>query len=170
MAELRTVQSVNHSDRMRPGHDHRPPQKAESLSHRRKKVTAMDNEQEIRRLENLADWLDSRFRIPGTQIRFGLDAILGLLPGIGDGVLALPSAYLIASAHRLGISRFVLTRMIMNVGIDMVLGAVPLIGDIFDIGFKANRRNVALLRRHLADQKRVLPELRTSPELAPLRG
>ena len=118
----------------------------------------MNNHEEVARLENMADWLDSRFRIPGTNVRFGLDAILGLIPGLGDGVLALPSAYLIMAAQRLGASNWLMARMAANVGIDMVLGAVPLIGDIFDIGFKANRRNIALLRRHLHETGQLNPE------------
>jgi hypothetical protein len=113
----------------------------------------MDREAEIRKLETLADWLDSRFVIPGTNVRFGLDSLLGLIPGIGDTVLALPSVYLIMAAQRLGVSRFVLMRMIGNVGVDMLLGAIPVLGDLFDLGFKANRRNIGLLRRHLDQQR-----------------
>lgn len=113
----------------------------------------MDRETEIRKLETLADWLDSRFVIPGTNVRFGLDSLLGLIPGLGDTVLALPSVYVIMAAQRLGVSRFVLMRMIGNVGIDMLVGAIPVLGDLFDVGFKANRRNVALLRRHLGQER-----------------
>lgn len=124
----------------------------------------MNQHEEVARLENMADWLDSRFRIPGTNVRFGLDAILGLVPGLGDGVVALPSAYLIMSAQRLGASKWLVARMAANVGIDMVLGAVPLVGDLFDIGFKANRRNIALLRRHLDEtgQLNVPPQIRAA--------
>lgn len=111
-------------------------------------VTSEHNQQ-LRRLDILADWLDSRFKVPGTDIRFGLDAVLGLVPGIGDGMLALPSVYLIASAHSLGVPKLTLLRMGWNVLIDMMIGAIPLIGDIFDIGFKANRRNIALIKKHL---------------------
>lgn len=117
----------------------------------------MDKEAEFRRLESLADWLDSRFRIPGTDIRFGLDSILGLIPGIGDTVSALPSAYLIITAHKMGVSRFTLSRMMLNAAIDWVIGAIPIIGDIFDIGFKANRRNVVLLRSHIDAQRQSGP-------------
>lgn len=113
----------------------------------------MDREAEIRKLETLADWLDSRFVIPGTNVRFGLDSVLGLIPGIGDTVLALPSIYVVMAAQRLGVSRFVLMRMIGNVGIDMLVGAIPVLGDLFDVGFKANRRNVALLRRHFGEER-----------------
>lgn len=123
----------------------------------------MDREEEIRRLENLADWMDSRFRLPGTNIRFGLDSLLGLIPGLGDGVLALPSAYVVLAAHRLGVSPLVLARMAGNVGIDMVIGAVPVLGDLFDVGFKANRRNVALLRRHLSERDRTVSRASSVP-------
>jgi hypothetical protein len=123
----------------------------------------MDREEEIRRLENLADWMDSRFRLPGTNIRFGLDSLLGLIPGLGDGVLALPSAYVVLAAHRLGVSPLVLARMAGNVGIDMVIGAIPVLGDLFDVGFKANRRNVALLRRHLSERDRTVLQASSVP-------
>ncbi|WP_268877949.1 DUF4112 domain-containing protein [Algihabitans albus] len=103
------------------------------------------------RLARLADWMDSRFRIPGTNIRFGLDAIVGLVPGIGDGVSLIPAAYIVGQAARLGIPKTVLVRMIFNIALDSLLGSIPLIGDLFDVGFKANRNNIDLLRRSLAD-------------------
>lgn len=109
----------------------------------------MNQAEEIRRLETLAEWLDSRFRIPGTNLRFGLDPLIGLVPGLGDAAALLPAIYLILHAQRLGAPRSLLVRMALNVGIDSLVGAVPLLGDLFDAAFKANRRNVALLRRHL---------------------
>lgn len=102
----------------------------------------------LRDLEVLADWLDSRFRIPGTGIRFGLDSVLGLVPGVGDAATTVPAAYMLYRAHRMGVPKTVLARMGWNVAIDLVVGAIPLVGDLFDLGFKANRRNVDLLRRH----------------------
>ncbi|MEX0759514.1 MAG: DUF4112 domain-containing protein [Tistlia sp.] len=123
---------------------------------------ALDHEAEMRRLEELADWMDSRFRLPGTSIRFGLDSLVGLVPALGDGVAALPAVYLIHRAGRLGASRGLRARMAMNLGIDLVVGAVPLVGDLFDVGFKSNRRNIALLRRHLDRQSAAAP-------VAPLR-
>ena len=108
----------------------------------------MDRERELRDLEILARWLDSRFRMPGTNIRFGLDAIIGLVPGIGDGLLAIPSGYIVMRAHRMGAPKSVLVRMGLNVGIDFLIGVVTVIGDLFDVGFRANQRNVALLRAH----------------------
>lgn len=101
---------------------------------------------EFDRLDWLARSLDSAYRIPGTGIRLGWDSILGLIPGVGDAAALVPSAYIVYRAHRLGVPRGTLARMGLNVGIDWVVGSIPLIGDIFDVGFKANRRNVDLLR------------------------
>ncbi|WP_193173204.1 DUF4112 domain-containing protein [Nisaea nitritireducens] len=109
-----------------------------------------DRQREIDRLETLAYWLDSRFRVPGTDIRFGLDALAGLIPGLGDGTTALFSIYIVIQARRLGVPFPLRARMAANTAIDLVIGAVPLVGDIFDVGFKANLWNAALLREHFA--------------------
>ena len=101
----------------------------------------------LSRLRRLAQLQDSRFSLLG--IRFGWDAIIGLIPGIGDAITTAMSAYVVTEAARLGASRPLLARMGVNVLIDFVLGAVPLIGDLADITFKANLRNVDLLERHL---------------------
>jgi hypothetical protein len=103
----------------------------------------------IRRVERLAHWLDDRYRLPGTGIRVGLDGIIGLIPGIGDTATSLLSAYIIYEAWRLNVPRSVLVAMLGNLGVDFVAGAVPLVGDVIDIGWKANRRNVRMLLRHL---------------------
>lgn len=103
---------------------------------------------ELRNLERLAHWMDTRFRVPGTGIRFGLDGLIGLVPGIGDGVMALPAIYLILRARGMGVPGHVQARMAGNVLIDVLIGAVPLVGDVADVGFKANTRNVRLLRDH----------------------
>lgn len=95
----------------------------------------------------LAKILDTAVGVPGTRLRFGLDALLGLIPGAGDAIGAALSGYIILSAARAGASRAVLGRMIGNVVLDTVLGAVPVLGDLFDVAFKANARNVALLER-----------------------
>ncbi len=107
------------------------------------------------RLEGLARQLDSAFRIPGTRIRMGYDSLIGLIPGIGDVAAFVPGAYIIYESHRMGVPRSLLAQQVANIGIDTVVGSVPLIGDLFDVGWKANRRNVALLRTHL---ERSLPE------------
>ncbi|QIE57837.1 DUF4112 domain-containing protein [Pikeienuella piscinae] len=90
--------------------------------------------------------MDARFLIPGTRIRFGLDALIGLAPGVGDAIALVPGAWIVARAHALGARRRTLLRMVGNLAIDWFAGSVPLIGDIFDVGFRANLRNVALLR------------------------
>lgn len=87
--------------------------------------------------------------VPGTGLRIGLDGVLGLIPGAGDLVGALLSSYVLREAARLGASRATLLRMAGNVGIEAVLGVVPVVGDLFDLTFRANRRNVELLRAHL---------------------
>jgi hypothetical protein len=102
------------------------------------------------RLEAIADMLDSRWRIPGTGIRFGADALLSLLPGLGPVVSTAISGYLIWEARRLGVSTGMVLRMIGNVGLDGLISAVPVAGTVGDVFFRANRRNMALLRRHLA--------------------
>lgn len=100
-------------------------------------------------LQLLADWLDSIFQIPGTRIRFGLDAILGLLPGFGDTLSSLISLYILHASHRYGVPRITMARMGMNTAIDWIVGSIPFAGDVFDVYWKANQRNVALLKRHL---------------------
>jgi hypothetical protein len=100
-------------------------------------------------LQLLANWLDSVFHIPGTRIRFGLDAILGLLPGFGDTLSSIVSLYILHASHRRGVPRITMARMGMNTAIDWIVGSIPFAGDVFDVYWKANQRNVALLRRHL---------------------
>jgi hypothetical protein len=103
------------------------------------------------RLVQLVWLLDDAFRIPGTQRRIGLDALLGLLPGGGDVVGAAVSGWIVVESARLGASPRVLARMLGNVALDALVGVVPLLGDLFDFGWKANRRNLTLLERHLTD-------------------
>ncbi len=112
------------------------------ILHAREVVDASD-------IEKLATWLDSRFRIPGLGWRFGFDTIIGLVPGIGDGVTALLSLYIIGRAHQLGASPWLMARMGWNVLLDSVLGSIPLVGDLFDLGFKSNTKNVRLLLQHV---------------------
>jgi len=104
---------------------------------------------ELERLRGLARFLDTAIPLPGTRFRFGFDAIIGLVPFIGDALSALFSVYIISQAARLGTPRSTLTRMIANVGIDTLIGEIPLLGDIFDAGFKSNIKNLALLESHL---------------------
>ncbi len=104
-------------------------------------------EAELERLERFADLLDSRFSILG--FRFGLDSLIGLIPGIGDFIMGAVSVFTIIEAARIGAPLSVLVRMGINVFIDAIVGSIPLAGDAFDALFKANRRNVRMLRRAL---------------------
>jgi hypothetical protein len=110
-------------------------------------------ERELDHLSKLARTLDSRFRLPGTSIRFGLDTLVGLVPGIGDTLMAAPSAWIIWRGHRMGIGKRHIARMVANSAVDYVIGLVPVIGDLFDVGFKANLRNVAILHEQLSARK-----------------
>jgi len=101
----------------------------------------------LARARTLARLLDSAARVPGTGIRFGADAVLGLIPGLGDVAGAALAGYLVLLAQRLGAPRAVVLRMLGNVAVDTIGGTVPLIGDLFDVAFKSNLRNLALLER-----------------------
>ena len=103
----------------------------------------------LERVERLATLLDNAIPIPGTRLRIGLDPLLGLLPGLGDALGALASAWILVEAARLGVSRTVLARMLYNIAVDTLVGAVPGAGDLFDFVWKSDAKNVALLRRHL---------------------
>jgi hypothetical protein len=104
---------------------------------------------DVSRLQQVAWLLDAAVRIPGTNVRVGLDPMLGLIPGAGDIAGGVLSALIVVQAARLGAPRSVLARMVMNVGVDSIVGVVPLLGDLFDVGWKSNIRNVDLLARYL---------------------
>jgi hypothetical protein len=106
-----------------------------------------ERQRELDRLARLGRTLDARYRIPFTSFRIGADGLIGLIPGIGDTLAALPSAYMIVRGYQLGARRSTVAQMAVNTGIDYVLGMIPLVGDIFDIGFKGNLRNIRLLER-----------------------
>ncbi|MER8806043.1 DUF4112 domain-containing protein [Mesorhizobium australicum] len=103
----------------------------------------------IAELDLLAALLDSRWRIPGTSIRFGLDALVGMVPVLGDAATAIVSAYIVLRARNLGAGKGLVARMVGNVLLDTAVGSIPILGSIFDVYFKANNRNMRLLRRHL---------------------
>ena len=101
----------------------------------------------LARARTLARLLDSAVKVPGTGVRFGADAILGLVPGLGDVAGAALAGYLVLLAQRLGAPRAVVLRMLANVAVDTAAGSVPLVGDLFDVAYKSNMRNLALLER-----------------------
>mgnify|MGYP000524822706 CR=1 FL=1 len=115
----------------------------------------MDNSARLKRIEWLAEMLDSRYRVPGTKIRFGWDGILSVLPIAGDTVGLGLSGYLMYEAWKGGASKGTMAKMAGNVGVDYVVGSIPVIGTIFDVAFKANTRNremlLAELRRNGTD-------------------
>jgi hypothetical protein len=108
------------------------------------------------RLDALARLLDSAIRVPGTNIRFGADALLNLIPGVGTLTSKGMSAYLIWEARRLGVPMSTLLRMVGNVGVDFVISAIPLVGWVGDVFYRSNLRNMDLLRRHLDNMHPVL--------------
>ena len=109
-------------------------------------------EQRLELLRRVARMLDSALPVPGTSARFGLDPILGLIPGLGDLVSPLFTLGMLFQARDVGVPRVVQLRMIFNVAIDVLTGFVPLIGDLFDFAWKANNRNLALLERHAYEE------------------
>jgi hypothetical protein len=106
-------------------------------------------DERVARIDALATLLDTAFVVPGTGIRFGLDALIGLVPGIGDAITTLLSLYIVHEARALGAPRLLIGRMLANVALDGLVGAVPIAGDVFDVAWRANRRNISLLRDHL---------------------
>jgi hypothetical protein len=105
-------------------------------------------------LDLLSHILDDWFRIPGTSIRFGIDGIIGLIPGLGDVLTGLASCIIVFAAWFRGVPYITLARMIANLAIDVLIGAIPFLGDMFDIAWKANRRNYKLLTLHLHQPRR----------------
>jgi len=111
-----------------------------------------------RRIEGLRIWqrlLDSAFRVPGTNIRFGWDAIIGLVPWAGDAVAALFGSVIIVHAYQMRLPRIVQVRMLINIVIDVAIGIVPLFGDVADVFWKSNTRNFALLEHYAGTDRRV---------------
>ena len=103
----------------------------------------------IARMELVAHLLDTAFVLPGTKQRVGIDAIIGLVPGIGDALTTLLSTYVIWEAKQLGLPRRKIARMMLNLGIHAVVGTLPFAGDAFDAFFRVNQRNMRIVREHL---------------------
>jgi hypothetical protein len=114
----------------------------------------------IRRVRVLAKLLDNSISIPGTRFKFGFDAIIGLIPGVGDVLGAILSGYIVLEAARAEVPPLTLARMLVNVGIDTLLGSIPAAGDVFDAMWKSNLMNVALLEQHLGAHDAAVREKR----------
>jgi hypothetical protein len=113
------------------------------------RYSATEAEESIARLEGLGRLMDGAFVLPGTNIRLGLDVIIGLVPVAGDVVSGVISSYLIWEARQLGAPKWLIARMIANTLLDTAVGAIPVLGDAFDVMFRANMKNMALLRRYI---------------------
>lgn len=113
------------------------------------KAAAPSREDALRRMQVVANLLDTAFVIPGTNRRVGIDAIIGLVPGIGDVVTTIFSSYVIWEARNLGISRFAIGKMLANLAVHASVGSIPLLGDVFDAVFRVNQRNMRIVRSQL---------------------
>jgi hypothetical protein len=111
-------------------------------------ITVPARRARIEQLRAAAEWMDGQFHIPGTNIQFGFDAIIGLVPGVGDIICGALSMWLIREAQQLGAPKWLIAKMVWNVAIEVTVGAVPVVGDLFDVAWKANRKNIKLLSDH----------------------
>ena len=104
----------------------------------------------LHRIRRVTRWLDTRWKIPGTNWRFGLDPLLGLVPGLGDVITLCISIWLLVEARRIGVPGGIMLGMIGNIALDFLIGEIPILGDIFDFAFKAHVRNLAMIEKWLA--------------------
>ncbi len=115
-------------------------------------TSRLSHEERLAQVRWLATMMDDRYVVPGTRIRFGWDAIIGLFPGLGDALTSIISLLIVHHAWQTGASTFTLARMVGNVAADFLIGSIPFVGDLFDVAFKANRRNARLLEQHVKRQ------------------
>jgi|SRR5690242_7472906 len=106
----------------------------------------------LERIDKLAQLFDTAFILPGTNVRFGIEAVMRLIPVLGDAAASALSCYLLYEAHRLEVPKHVFARLVANVAIEGAAGTIPLVGDLFDVGFRANRRNVKILKDYFEQQ------------------
>lgn len=123
------------------------------------KAAGPSREDALARVTLVARLMDSAFIIPGLNRRVGFDAVLGLVPGVGDALSAVLASYIIWEARQLGLPRWKIARMVANVAVDTALGAIPLAGDVFDVFFKSNERNLRIIHEHLGTPKRSPKEI-----------
>lgn len=112
-----------------------------------------DRIRRLKRISQLARIMDTAISIPGTGIRFGADSVIGIIPGFGDAAGGLIGLYMVNEARKLGLPGHKLMKMVGNVGIDSLVGAVPLLGDVFDVYFKSHRRNARMILDHFAEDR-----------------
>jgi len=112
-----------------------------------------DTSHSLRLARLLAELLDRRFTIPGTDIRIGLDPLIGLIPGVGDAAANLMGFFIVVVGAQIGLPRIVLVRMTANIALNAVIGSIPVLGDLFSVWFRSNIRNIRLLERHVAAER-----------------
>lgn len=117
-------------------------------------LPSADTADRLARIARVAALLDSRFRVPVIGVRVGWDSILGVIPGIGDAVTTVPAGWMIWQGYQMGARKRTLARMGLNAGIDLIVGGVPIIGDLFDVAFKSHKKNLALLQSDM--QRRII--------------
>ena len=115
--------------------------------------TEVDRVRRLKRISRLARVMDTAIRIPVVGVRFGADSVMGLIPGVGDAAGGLIGLFIINEARKLGLPNHKLLRMVGNVGLDVAVGAVPLLGDVFDVYFKAHRRNADMILDHFPEHR-----------------
>jgi hypothetical protein len=113
----------------------------------------LTREQRLARLEAIGNLLDTAFIVPGTNVRYGVDGLIGLVPVVGDIITTAIALWIVREARALGAPRYLVARMLANVAVDGAVGIVPVVGDVFDVAFKANVRNIRLLRRWIDKQR-----------------
>ena len=126
-----------------------PPDETLTLDREENFETTAEREAALNRLRRFAELQDSAFKVPGTNFEMGIEGIIGLIPGVGDFASAIISLYVPFEAIRMGAPYAKVAQMLLNILIDALLGSVPLVGDLFDVAFKANNRNVRILEKHL---------------------
>jgi hypothetical protein len=126
-----------------------------------KNVTDAHTGRRLEGVDRLAWWLDNAITVPGTRFRIGFDALIGLIPGVGDLVGTLLSSYIIAVAASRGLPRSALARMAINVALEAIVGVVPIVGDLFDAAWKSNQRNIRLMEQFQAAPETARRQSRT---------
>jgi len=119
-----------------------------------------DKQREKKRLDRLAWYLDNSIKLPGLNFRVGIDPLVGLIPGIGDTIGAIMSSYILSEAARLGAPKSILLKMAFNIAVDALAGALPIFGDLFDFGWKANQRNARIIGDYLDNPRETVASSR----------
>jgi hypothetical protein len=128
--------------------------RASAAAFLRELTQGMSREERLAQVKWLARLMDDNFRVPGLGLRFGWDSVLGLFPGVGDVLTSAIALLIVHHAWQAGVSKFTLARMLGNIGVDFAFGAIPVLGDVFDFAFKANRKNARLLEQHFERGRR----------------